>query len=482
VPGSERVANEAFWHGSSRVTFPVVAGAGRQLLDVRLPDGAPDTIMSYSANVRGGAWSDDGTVVLGGTLGFLTRAAGGAAASAKVLGGKAGSFLYPEFLAGTKDFLAWFETAGEDGEVCIATLSNGTITNATALFKNETAARYTPSGGGRVLFVKNDNLYAQRLNLVARAVEGDAELIVRGVASQPALARADFSVAANGTIAWRPGRAVLAQVMVFTRLGADAGVAGPAGAIGSVHVSPTDGSRLLVDADPAWLVTVGDAGRAVLPRDTDWGFWSADGQRVVGVRKGSLVDRNADGGGTVESIGRIAAEAGAVWAISPDRQHVLGRVAGRVAWARVTDMAVAGAWTPLADTDESQVDASFSPDGRFVLYVSGRSIYVQPFPGPGRRQLIAQNGVDPVWRGDGKEIVFVEGGAVWSVAVSSSGAPTMGIPQRLFGGVRPAPSTVAQSQSLAVSRDGSRFFLVQGVEQPEAHVIHVMTMGPQRRR
>jgi hypothetical protein len=48
--------------------------------------------------------------------------------------------------------------------------------------------------------------------------------------------------------------------------------------------------------------------------------------------------------------------------------------------------------------------------------------------------------------------------------------------------VRPAPSTVAQSQSLAVSRDGSRFFLVQGVEQPEADVIHVMTTRPQRQR
>jgi hypothetical protein len=67
-----------------------------------------------------------------------------------------------------------------------------------------------------VLFVKDDNLYSQRLNLAARAVESEPELLVRGVASQPGLARADFSVADNGTIAWRPGRAALAQVVAFT--------------------------------------------------------------------------------------------------------------------------------------------------------------------------------------------------------------------------------------------------------------------------
>ena len=55
VPGSENVANEAFWHGSSRVTYPAMAGAARQLVEVRLPDGAPETMMGYSANVRGEA-------------------------------------------------------------------------------------------------------------------------------------------------------------------------------------------------------------------------------------------------------------------------------------------------------------------------------------------------------------------------------------------------------------------------------------------
>jgi Tol biopolymer transport system component len=211
-----------------------------------------------------------------------------------------------------------------------------------------------------------------------------------------------------------------------------------------------------------------------LPADVDWEFWTADGRRVVGRRADTLVSRGADGG-PVEPVGTIAAGVGRLWAISPDGKFALGRVAGRTAWAAVTGMASPGSWAPLTDIDENQVDASFSPDGRFVLYAADTGIYVQPFPGPGRRQLVDKKGIDPVWRGDGKEIAYVQGDAVWSAAVSTSGGTlTLGTPQRLFAGLRRAPASVAQSQSLAVSRDGTRLYFVQGVEQPAGDLIHVM--------
>jgi hypothetical protein len=43
-----------------------------------------------------------------------------------------------------------------------------------------------------------------------------------------------------------------------------------------------------------------------------------------------------------------------------------------------------------------------------------------------------------------------------------------------------APAAVFQSRSLAVSRDGSRIFLLQAVQQPPGNVIHVMVPASAR--
>src|SRR5439155_8061746 len=209
--------------------------------------------------------------------------------------------------------------------------------------------------------------------------------------------------------------------------------------------------------------------RVALPRDTQWFDWLPDGARVLGLSGGSsVVARPADSISGSDQIAQLPQGSFYPKVISHDGKFILGRLphTGAARWARLSDLA-AGVWTPLVGSEELLNDISFSPDGRFVLY-SGPGIYVQPFPGPGRRQLIDERGIDPVWRGDGKEILFTRDNAVWSVAVTSSaGTPTFGSPERLFEGVRRAPSAVGESQGLAVSRDGSRVFLLQGLEQPD---------------
>ena len=167
-----------------------------------------------------------------------------------------------------------------------------------------------------------------------------------------------------------------------------------------------------------------------------------------------------------------------MFALSPDRKFALGRFGAQAVWAQVAEMTEPKAWKPLTDLDETPSDVSFSPDGRFVVY-DARGVYVQPFRGAGRRQLVDGSGRDRVWRRDGREIVYVREDAVWSAPVSARGETiTLGSPQRLFDGVRRSPSAVAQSQSLAVASDGSRFYLTQGVQQPTADVIHVLIDAP----
>src|SRR5262249_20465855 len=60
--------------------------------------------------------------------------------------------------------------------------------------------------------------------------------------------------------------------------------------------------------------------------------------------------------------------------------------------------------------DES--GGQFSPDGRWIAYMSGangrREIFIQRFPKSGRRwRVSAEGGAQPRWRGDGKELFFL---------------------------------------------------------------------------
>jgi len=60
-----------------------------------------------------------------------------------------------------------------------------------------------------------------------------------------------------------------------------------------------------------------------------------------------------------------------------------------------------------------------------------------------------------------------------SVPVDGSDTLTFGAPRKLFSGLRLPGGTVASSIPLAVSRDGSRIFWAQAIEQPESNVIHI---------
>src|SRR5207253_7821984 len=115
---------------------------------------------------------------------------------------------WPEFLPGSEDFLVFSESFArgiDQSEIYLATLRDGRAADPVLLMNNATAARYTPAGGGRLLFVRNDNLYAQTLNRTARKLEGEPELVQQHMASPPAFGRAQFSVSRSGVVAWLAG-------------------------------------------------------------------------------------------------------------------------------------------------------------------------------------------------------------------------------------------------------------------------------------
>src|SRR5436190_16638364 len=72
----------------------------------------------------------------------------------------------------------------------------------------------------------------------------------------------------------------------------------------------------------------------------------------------------------------------------------------------------------------NEAAAQFSPDGRFVAYVSDESgsneVYVRDFPdGAHKWQVSAKGGVAPRWRRDGKEIFYVAQTSLMAVSANT---------------------------------------------------------------
>ena len=245
VPGSDRISNAAFWAADSASVFYPASSAGG-LIKAALPNGAPELVLPLPGFSRGGSSNDDGTILVSSVGRLHLASPDGTVQAVEVPGLQEGRIQYPEFLPGGESIL--FQWLSVDGakEVYLASLKDGQVRQPVRLMTNDTAARYTPAGGGNVLFVREDYLYSQRLDLSASALVGDSRLVEEGVGSGPGMSvdRADFSVSRSGAIAWRPGAAALSQVTAFDRSGAVVETAGPPLPVGTLRLSP-DESRLL---------------------------------------------------------------------------------------------------------------------------------------------------------------------------------------------------------------------------------------------
>ena len=279
---------------------------------------------------------------------------------------------------------------------------------------------------------------------------------------------------------------------IFDRQGKEIGTAGPPTVVQTLRLAP-DETRLLVGFNStAWLLEPGRPGRQQLEQGDLGTLWSPDGSKLDQRRPGNdsrVMERSVTGQGTVREL----AKPSGMWLlqdISPDGKTLLFN-RGPLD-TTVFSLSLDGVQKEpksLLQTGETISHARFSPDGRWIVYTasaagserggiySGGGTYVQPYPGPGLRKQVTSRGNYPIWRKDGREIVYLDEyqgrNYIWSVPVAAAGSEFQaGIPSPLFPARLPA-TTFGDLNFLAVSRDGSRFYIPQAVEQPESDVIHV---------
>jgi Tol biopolymer transport system component len=118
---------------------------------------------------------------------------------------------------------------------------------------------------------------------------------------------------------------------------------------------------------------------------------------------------------------------------------------------------------PLIGSESfSQTMPQFSPDGRWIAYCSDETgeseVYVRSFPNVnlGKWAVSSGGGVQPRWRSDGREIVYVRPlNQIMSVPVDSRSATfRVGEPMQLFALNLPWSPFV--TYQFALSRDGQR--------------------------
>ena len=132
---------------------------------------------------------------------------------------------------------------------------------------------------------------------------------------------------------------------------------------------------------------------------------------------------------------------------------------------------------PVLQGAFDEMDAQFSPDGRWIAYESNESgqaeIFVRPFPeSRGQWQASTAGGSQPRWRADGKELFYVaRDGRLMATPIATAadglaltpGAPTALFALRLASGTNIVLGAFAGRPQYAVARDG-RFLVLRTVD------------------
>ncbi len=465
--------------------------ADGQLKRIDIVGGAPQ-VLAIAAAGRGGTWNRDGTILfvpnVTNPVLKVPATAGEPVAVTRLETGQA-SHRFPQFLPDGRHFI-YFVQGGPDQGVYAGSLDGG---SSKRLANADGAAVVSPSGF--LFFARQTTLLAQPFDFKRQELSGNPFPVAERVAFDAATNAAGFS-ATLGVVTYRTVSASGArQLMWLDRSGKSLGAIGAAdmAALTDVELSP-DGKRVAVfravnGNTDVWLI---DAARGVPTRFTfdaaidQRPVWSADGSHVVFTsnRNGiyNLYWKMSSGAGADELLLESdQSKAPTDW--SSDGRFLLFRSNDPKTSYHLWVLPMSGAKKPFPflKTPFEEGDGQFSPDGKWIGYQSNESgrfeIYVQPFPGPGGKFQVSNNGgAQPRWNKNGKEIFYVSlDSKMMATPVKLSpdgqsmetGTPAALFPVRIAGG----PVSGVNKQQYAVSSDGQRFLVNLAVDEGAASPI-----------
>jgi serine/threonine-protein kinase len=448
-----------------------------KLKKVALAGGPAVTLSDISGNRSGAIWSRDDTIVfsfLGSGL-LRVSAAGGAPQPVTQLQADKGEggHRWPDILPGGKAVL--FAVGSGTGAGALPTTRIAVLDPKTGqhrILLEGTHPRFLPTG--HIVFARPGSLWAVPFDPERLELTGSPSPLLEGVQVN-AGGLANYAIADDGSLVYLPGQAAAERRLVWVdRKGTEEALAAPPRNYGPPRLSP-DGRRIATRiGGDAWVY---DISRDTLtrltfePSGSSFSAWTPDGNRVTfhGNRGGSsgLFWKLADGSGSEERI--ATSEHFLVpgsW--SPDGQLFAFTEANPVTRDDLWVLSMDGdrKAQPVLRTPFNEGRPKFSPDGRWLAYISEESgrdeVYVQPYPGPGGKwQISTEGGNEIVWARNG-ELFYRNGDQMMAVETTTQPTFSAGRPRLLFEGQYVIGG--GGGAGYDVSPDGQRFLMIQSRE------------------
>jgi serine/threonine protein kinase/Tol biopolymer transport system component len=441
----------------------------------------------------GATWGVDGTIVFGANTLGLSRvsAAGGAVTEITKPDPKKGetAHRWPEFTPDGKHVIFTIGTGADYDSARLAMLSLETRTYR-ALLEGGAFGRVLPTGpidgktgDSQLVYWNGGSLFAVPFDSRRGEVAGSAIPVLEGVYGVVAMGATFFAASHTGDLVYLPGgrTEIEMELVMFDERGTQLPLAAPKRYYQDLRLSP-DGGKVAVSTSSGgksdiWVVDLarGTATRLTFQGDCLSPIWTPDGRSITfRTREYSILSVPADGSAPPEKLLELSQPiVPTSW--SPDGStlaYVRGdQTSGDIMfWMRKET-----APQPFLATPFSERGATFSPDGKWIAYMSNESgvpqVYVRPASGSGGKwQVSAEAGNYPRWVRGGRGLIYRRGPSVYAVDVEAGATFRAGAPRLLYSGPE-GPTAIYD-----VSADGRRFLFAKPPAEersatPQLHFI-----------
>ncbi len=487
-----------------------------KLKKVAITGGTPMTLCD-APNGRGSTWSDDGWIYFtpdaAPNQGIQrVRAEGGTPEMAVKIEGKEMSLRFPQILPGSKALLFTAQQATgsfETADIVAYSLADGV---RKVVLQGGYHARYVRSG--HLLYAKAGSVFAVPFDLDTLQVTGRAVPAVQGVSASANNGSANFALSDRGTFVYVAGDSQLTRAPIrwIDRTGKTELLRATPSDWTNPSFAP-DGRRLAVDINDGsqtdvWVYEWSRDTMSKLTFDQANDarpVWSPGGKYIAfsSQRSGGIFNlflQRADGTGDVVRLTESPnPQFPSSWHPSGKYLAYFETVPGNASDSMILPLEGddSAGWKPgkpysFLASRFTESSGMFSPDGRWVAYMSNESgrndIYVRPFPGPGGKwQITASPADDPTWSRTSRELFFL----------NTTEQRLMSVPYRVEGDSFQADKPVvwldarlgsrprAPSRDLDLHPDGKRFAIASSEEQStneQARVVFVFNFFDELRR